>query len=201
MNLKYMTKAEAKQDKSYFIERADKIRETAKTDGFSIQFKLVGSSKRNMILRNENDEIAHYDYDYQLWIDKNKKAKTPKEIKEYFLDLFREQFPKPDWKVEDSTAAITIKNKVNKNDYDVAIIETNKETSKPNILKHYKENNEYTWEEIRDYENHREELKTIKGSQDWNELRDKYKNKKENNEASIESYLLFIEAVHDVAQK
>lgn len=201
MNLKYMTKAEAKPDKEYFIKRANKIRKTAKDD-FSIQFKLVGSSKRNMILRNENDENAHYDYDYQLWIDKNKKDKTPKEIKEYFLDLFREQFPKPDWKVEDSTSAITIKNKVDKNDYDVAIIE-NKKTSKPNLLKHYKENSDdtYTWEEIRDYENHREELKTIKGSQDWDGLREKYKSKKEDNKNNTESYLLFIEAVHDVAQQ
>ncbi len=201
MKLKYMTKVEAKPDKDYFIERANKIREEAKDD-FSIQFKLVGSSKRNMILRNKNDENAHYDYDYQLWIDKNKNDKSPKEIKEYFLDLFRDQFPEEEWKVEDSTSAITIKKKEGNYSYDVAIIKINKKTSKLNILKHYKENNEhkYTWEETADYKNHREELKEIKGSELWNELRERYKSKKEDNKDKTESYLLFIEAVHDVAQ-
>lgn len=205
MDLRYMTKAETKSDKEYFIERANEIREEAKDD-FSIQFKLVGSSKRNMVLRNKDNQNDHFDYDYQLWIDKNKNNKSCKEIKEYFLDLFRKHFPKPEWKVEDSTSAITIKNqdedKEEDYSYDVAIIETNKTTSKPNILKHYKENNEhtYTWEEIPDYKDHRENLKKIKGHESWSKLRDKYKDKKENNKDNTESYLLFIEAAHDVAQ-
>lgn len=214
MELKYLTKKEAKDDKDYFIERADNIRLEAKDD-FSICFSLVGSSKRNMILIREDIENDPYDYDYQLLLAKNKKDKSQKEIKDYFLDLFKDEFTKEDnWKVEDSTSAITIKKIEDcklKYSYDVVIIKTNAKTLKSNILKHYKkdENNsedKYCWEEIPDYKTHRENLKQISGTEDWSDLREIYKGKQEDNKdkpkiEKIKSYLLFIQSVNEFAQK
>jgi|GEM_PF-1960560 len=48
-------------------------------------------------LSKDKDTKIKYSYVRDLIrYDKRLKDKTPKEIKEYFLDLFREQFPKPD---------------------------------------------------------------------------------------------------------
>lgn len=202
MQLRYLSKKEAWSYKNQFIYRTNEIRLMAK-ERFSICFSLVGSSKRNMILVRDDGKPSSFDFDYQLLISKIKTEPwSLKEIKNYFIELFRNQFLNEDWKIEDSTSAITIKNRHNNYSFDVVIIEINCKTLRANVLKHYKTNNKhiYSWEELSDYKNHRKNLKLIKGINDWSELREIYKDKKgEGNQT--ESYLLFIQSVNEFVQK
>lgn len=200
MELEYLSKKDAKEYKTEFISKSDNIKKESKDD-FSICFSLVGSSKRNMILVREDISDPAFDFDYQLLIMKNKNDKSAEKTKKYFLKLFQQEFSSTEWSVQDSTSAITIKNKNENYSYDVAIMEQNLQTLKTSILKHYKENNDhtYTWEEVSEYKVHKENLKKVKGSNLWSELRDIYKEKKEN-DSETKSYLLFIESVNDLAQ-
>ncbi|MBE4704059.1 hypothetical protein [Spiroplasma platyhelix] len=200
MQLKYLVKKETKLYKKEFIDKANEIIKLARND-FSICFTLVGSSKRNMILIREDIPNPSFDFDYQLLITNNKDNKSAKEIKDYFMKLFQKKFETKNWKVQDSTSAITIKKKNNNYSYDVAIVQQNLKTLKADILKHYKTNNEhkYSWETIREYKTYRQNLKKIKGVDLWNELREIYKDKKTNNNET-KSYLLFIQSVNELVK-
>lgn len=205
MKLIYLSKEEAKPYKKIFMDVAKEVIKLAKKDGFSICFSLVGSSKRNMILVGDNKFNFPFDFDYQLLIMKDKNDKSVKETKDYFLNSFREKFLNEDWEIDwniqDSTSAITIKNKEENYSYDVVIMKPNPKTLKANILKHYKDNNNhtYSWEEIPEYKAHKEHLRQINGPELWSKLRDIYKDKKET-DTQTKSYLLFIESVNDLAQ-
>lgn len=195
--IKEESKKKCKDIKDYFIKL---FQEHFKEK----ELKVQKSTFEIIIKEIENYFINLFKKYFQEIKQKNEESTfeiISEEIEDYFIKLFQKYFPEKEWKVEDSTSVITIKNKKENYSYDVAIIKTIFKPLKANILKHYKKTNESKWEEIREYKDHQENLKIIIGPELWNELRNKYKDKKENNTNKTESYLLFIEAVHDVAQK
>ena len=53
-------------------------KELKKENGLTFEFRLVGSAKRNLIVRHHN---KGFDCDYQLYLQNNKHGLSEKEIK------------------------------------------------------------------------------------------------------------------------
>ena len=107
----YVSKNEVKPYRQIFDEMIAKMRKEVKENGITFTYLLVGSAKRNLVVRHHN---KGFDCDYQIFIQKNKNGMKPKEIKELFIGLFNKYKPSVFDYCEDSTSAITIEDVYNK---------------------------------------------------------------------------------------
>lgn len=202
----YVSKNEVKPYRKIFDEMIAKMRKEVKENGITFTYLLVGSAKRNLVVRHHN---KGFDCDYQVFIQKNKKGLNPKEIKKIFMDLFNKYSPSEFSNCEDSTSAITIKKKDTDNSkiefsYDVVILK--KSEGNTEIIRRKKDN--YTWNELGEgYENYPENAQQVKGSDAWQKLRDIYLEKKENQMNGFKGYIekksfqLFQESINETLQK
>ena len=107
MEIQFVTKSELAPYKELFMNVFHEVqKECRKQYGLTFNFNLVGSAKRNMVIRHHN---KGFDLDYQLFLQKNKQDLSEKEIKTLLIKLFRKYFPQEFNRREDSTSAITIK--------------------------------------------------------------------------------------------
>lgn len=177
----YVSKNDTKPYRRFFDNWIRKIRPLIRREGLTFSFKLVGSAKRNLVIKLPNEG---FDCDYQIFLYKNKENLKPRQIK----DIFRREFDavaKADGfkNCEDSTSALTIKLVDNAKSqlrfsYDVVILqERNGETE---ILRKRSENNknEYVFELLRDMTNNRRNYKKIQGIEEWRFLRKIYYEKR-----------------------
>ena len=86
----YVSKDEIKQYKDLFDNIIFKIRKDIKREGITFTHNLVGSGKRNLIVRHPTKGC---DLDYQILLQKNSKALSPKDIKDRFRILFNKYKP------------------------------------------------------------------------------------------------------------
>lgn len=193
-----MTKAETKEWKTNFREKICLIKDLMKEKGISFGWGLVGSSKRNLVIKHHN---KGFDLDYQLELLKNARDLKTKEIKDAFLDAFNKAWRETDFSpAEDSTSSITIK-KVNQSEskievgYDVVILK--RENDEMSILRHKKgENESYGFEKLEKSKLVPEGVKYIKENKLWDKLRDEYYKQKTEDKSGKKSYQLYIETVN-----
>lgn len=186
-------------------------------NGYSFYYRLVGSSKRNLVLVNNNGNRG-FDCDYQIIISKHpykdkitnkNKSQIYKRIKiTDFKDCFDKIINNYGYdKVEDSTGALTIKNIDHENykiinSFDVVLLLDNC----TNLIRTDKENKPHTYSKklVSNSNDFSDKFKVIKGAKLWSELRDEYKELKEKNydvESNYDrkkSYSLLIEATNNV---
>lgn len=182
MNMKkYVPKKEVKPYKEDFAKIMESIRPTIKQQGITFTYNLVGSAKRNLVIRRAN---KGFDCDYQIFIQKNKKNLKPKELKSMFISeinkVLKDSFPKYD-NCEDKTTAITIKQKNQENSsiefsFDIVIMKIEKDQTK--IIRKNDETNEYNFELLKDMKITQNLIKQIKHQQIWDEVREKYYDEK-----------------------
>ena len=174
---KYVPKKEVKPYKEDFAKIMESIRPTIKQQGITFTYNLVGSAKRNLVIRRAN---KGFDCDYQIFIQKNKKNLKPKELKSMFISeinkVLKDSFPKYD-NCEDKTTAITIKQKNQENSsiefsFDIVIMKIEKDQTK--IIRKNDETNEYNFELLKDMKITQNLIKQIKHQQIWDEVREKY---------------------------
>lgn len=123
-------------------------------DRYIFAERLVGSAKWNIILKNDK---GFWDIDYQLLLTVNSKEyrnnelKDAKKIKNDFFNCLNEYFKNnSDFRVENSTTAITLINLKDKYSYDFVIIKlfpNNEEIIRRNN-KRNSSINEYTWNKL-----------------------------------------------------
>ena len=119
-----MTKAEVKPHRQEFKNIIDSIRRDIRNEGITFTYTLIGSAKRNLVLRHHN---KGYDCDYKITIQKNINKVKEKELKQMFMDAFNKVIVPMGYNhCEDSTQAITMKKVVKKESkiekgYDVII--------------------------------------------------------------------------------
>lgn len=202
----YVSKKEVKPYRTIFDEMIAKMREEVKEKGITFTYLLVGSAKRNLVVRHHN---KGFDCDYQIFIQKNKKGMNPKEIKELFMRLFNKYKPSDFDNCEDSTSAITIKQKDEANSkikfsYDVVILK--KSEDKTEIIR--RKDCNYTWNMLEDgYENYPENAQQVKGNDAWQLLREIYLDKKEKQMNNVKGYVekesfhLFHESINETLQQ
>ena len=83
--MEFMTKAEVKPHRQEFKNIIDSIRRDIRNEGITFTYTLIGSAKRNLVLRHHN---KGYDCDYKITIQKNINKVKEKELKQMFMDAF-----------------------------------------------------------------------------------------------------------------
>ncbi len=199
-NREYVKKAEVKPWRAMFHEWMEIIRSEIKEKGITYEYHLVGSSRRNLVIRHHN---KGFDCDYQLMIMHNSKQKEGKDIKESFMHTLDKVVTNDGFKnCKDSTSSIEIEMVDSDNSkiiakYDIAILVV--KSDQMEILRHYKTKPEvWTFEILADMTKAHERYKKIVGNQMWRYLRDVYYDKKTaNKEENKKSFQILNEAVVD----
>lgn len=170
MEVQFVTRSELAPYKKLFVDVFHDVQRICRKEhGLTFNFNLVGSAKRNMVIRHHN---KGFDLDYQLFLQKNKQDLSEKEIKTLLIKLFRKYFPQEFNRREDSTSAITIK-KVFKDKieigYDIVILK-----STGNICEIIRrQGQDYFWNELPDTKKYIDNLNKIKGPL-WVKLKNVY---------------------------
>lgn len=176
MDEKYVNKNEVKPYKLFFYKLMKKVRPELKTHGIKYSYNLVGSAKRNLVVRHHN---KGFDCDYQIFITKNKNNLKERELKDLIIRIINKYLDNTDFsKCENKTTAITIKKK----DYDKSKIIFSYDIVIMKIVDGVtyviKENDEdkhtYHWAMLKDMSGFNENYKKITGSKMWNDLRNEY---------------------------
>lgn len=176
----YVSKNEVKPYRKIFDKMMADIRENVRKKGITFTYQLVGSAKRNLVVRHHN---KGFDCDYQIVIHKNKNNCTATEIKKLFGQLLNKVRPNVFSDVQDSTSAWTMRKTDTENSrlifsYDIVILRQDK--NGVHIIRQDKKNEKtgYFWNLLPDMNSADAGISAIKGAQKWNELRKVYLQKK-----------------------
>lgn len=198
----YVSRDNIRLIRSIFEGMIPRVREDMHDEGISFNCNLVGSAKRNLVIQHPTKGI---DCDYQIIIQKNKKNLTPQRIKELFRLSFNKHRPYGLSPCENSTSALTIKQKDETHSrvvfsFDIAIIKIRNGIYE--IIRRTSGNN-FTWNQLRDMAGFYERYNLISDSRMWNDLRTRYYEKKikqMNGDDSRKSFQLLNEAVNETLQ-
>lgn len=205
MDERYVPKEEVRPLRKQFHEWMQSIHDQLKDKGVSFTYMLVGSAKRNLVVRHHN---KGFDCDYQIKITRNSYDLEEKELKDLFRNSLNKVVNKNGYSdCEDSTSSLTIKKKGDKSNikhsYDVVILTQDKEGVK--ILRYHKPpvgDGSYVFELLPDMSSARENFQRINGKEMWDQLRDIYYIKKINEltdgRTGKKSFQLLNEAVNEV---
>ena len=204
MTMEYVSKKEVKPWRAMFHKWMKNIRTKLKEKGIIFTYRLVGSTKRNLVIRHHN---KGFDCDYQIFIQRNKNSLSPKEIKLLFKSVIDEVCVADGFEpCENSTSSLTIKmvdkaqSKVRVG-YDVVILQETDEGLK--ILRCQNKGTKkesFVLELLPDMTNMSAKLAKIKGKKQCDKLRERYYNKKTNYNGEKKSFQLLNEAINEVLQ-
>ena len=177
-----------------------------KNNGLTFSYRLVGSANRHLVIRHHN---KGFDCDHQLFVQKNKKNLSPKEIKDLLIKEFDARMPAKGFKLcRNKKKAIEIRKKDDKGNqltfkYDIVIM---KIENNCHYIIHRSENNVYVWNPESDYSTWAKDYRKIKGSEMWDDLRNRYYNKKIKKDSGTnyvdrKSFQILHEAVRETLQK
>lgn len=176
----YVSKNEVRPYRKIFDKMMADIRESVRKKGITFTYQLVGSAKRNLVVRHHN---KGFDCDYQIVIRKNKNNCTATDVKMLFGQLLNKVRPDDFSDVQDSTSAWTMRKTDSENSrlifsYDIVILRQDK--NGVYIIRQDKENKKtgYFWNPLPDMNSADAGISAIKGAQKWNELRKVYLQKK-----------------------
>ena len=176
--------------------------------------RLVGSAKWNTILK---DDKGFWDIDYQLLLTKNSKEyknnelKNPTKIKNDFFNCLNEVYKDDkNFKVENSTTAVTLINLKDKYSYDFVIIRLFPE-NKEIIRRDNDRNssvNKYTWNQLPKANDAYKKIAKLSPQEKQDLIENhvlprkvKEKSKQENDPTKKSSYEAFIEEVNNYVRR
>lgn len=204
MTMEYVSKKEVKPWRAMFHKWMKNIRTKLKEKGITFTYRLVGSAKRNLVIRHHN---KGFDCDYQIFIQRNNNNLSPKDIKLLFKSVMDEVCVADSFETcENSTSSLTIKmvdkaqSKVRVG-YDVVILQETDEGLK--ILRCQNKGTKkesFVFELLPDMTNMSAKLAKIKGKKQCDKLRERYYNKKTNYNGEKKSFQLLNEAINEVLQ-
>ena len=177
-NYEYVSKDEVRPYEELFEEVFREIqKELKKKNGLTFSFALVGSAKRNLVVRHHN---KGFDCDYQLYLQRNKQELSAEEIKKLLIRKFDEKMPNEFDYCEDSTSSITIKKKITKQSkiefsYDIVIMDLYEDAS---YILRKNRSGQYVWNQLPDFTSFEDDYRQIEGADMWEDLRQCYYDKK-----------------------
>ncbi len=210
-DFKYVPNEEWKPIRDELFKIIHKLQDEV-SDHFTFQYHFVGSSKRKMITRDQNSNTG-FDFDVNIEVndpDENYSAEEIRNILRKSLDKITNPFGYPifgyDY-TEDSTRVLTIKVKDSLNSYilhscDFCVIHECYDGRQQYI--HYnKSQRSYSWEyQPKGYYQLPDKIKWIKEHKLWQQVRDNYIYKKnENTNDNKKSRSIFAETIHQVCQQ
>lgn len=176
----YVPKKIVKKENMLFLNLINSIRKDLRDIGITYSCNLVGSAKRNLVIL---DHKNNFDCDYQIFIRKNKNEYTPKKIKYAFINLLNKNRGNMFGPCKNRTTSIKIE-KNEKNIYngitscDIVLIK--QDHNGLQIIKKADDNDKYDFNILKNMDSYMNDYKKIKGKM-WDELRNKYYDKKINN--------------------
>lgn len=177
-NYEYVSKDEVRPYKELFEEVFREIqKELKKKNGLTFSFALVGSAKRNLVVRHHN---KGFDCDYQLYLQRNKQELSAEKIKKLLIKKFDEKMPSEFDYCEDSTSSITIKKKITKQSkiefsYDIVIMDLYEDAS---YILRKNGSGQYVWNQLPDFTSFKDDYRQIEGADMWEDLRQCYYDKR-----------------------
>lgn len=206
--MEYVSKSEVKPYRDLFEkEIISIIRTECKQKGLTFVCQLVGSARRNLIVRHHN---KGFDCDYQILIKKNVAKLSGKDIKMLLLACFNKYMPDCFDYCEDSTSAITIKQKHGNKiqfSYDIVILLEN-DKGQIQILRRVRNGEQYNyiWNLLPNSNNLEDKIKLIESTNHYDELCELYYQKKVNkisgsNYQERKSFQLLNEAANEIIGK
>lgn len=177
-NYEYVSKNEVRPYEELFEEVFREIQKELKNkNGLTFSFALVGSAKRNLVVRHHN---KGFDCDYQLYLQRNKQELSAEEIKKLLIKKFDEKMPNEFDYCEDSTSSITIKKKITKQSkiefsYDIVIMDLYEDAS---YILRKNGSGQYVWNQLPDFTSFEDDYRQIEGADMWEDLRQCYYDKK-----------------------
>ena len=177
-NYEYVSKDDVRPYEELFEEVFREIqKELKKKNGLTFSFALVGSAKRNLVVRHHN---KGFDCDYQLYLQRNKQELSAEEIKKLLIKKFDEKMPNEFDYCEDSTSSITIKKKITKQSkiefsYDIVIMDLYEDAS---YILRKNGSGQYVWNQLPDFTSFEDDYRQIEGADMWENLRQCYYDKK-----------------------
>lgn len=226
----YVDKSEYKPLRDYVESVIKQVQVDLREKGIvTFQFYRIGSAgDRHLITREVNGNNG-FDLDYNLSIQRllNNKYNDEKKMKTLFMKLFNEFKPKHFECCEDSTSVFTVKRLDAKTgnilySFDFAIVyyymegipnqdfdedyddpdDEYYEKERQKYIKHDKHSDTYYWELRPIATNHCYIENAIKDNNLWNELRDLYLEKKNNNkDPNKKSRIIYYETLNEIWQK
>lgn len=177
-NYEYVSKDEVRPYEELFEEVFREIqKELKKKNGLTFSFALVGSAKRNLVVRHHN---KGFDCDYQLYLQRNKQELSAEKIKKLLIKKFDEKMPSEFDYCEDSTSSITIKKKITQQSkiefsYDIVIMDLYEDAS---YILRKNGSGQYVWNQLPDFTSFEDDYRQIEGADMWEDLRQCYYDKK-----------------------
>lgn len=202
----YVTRAEAKPVKNELIQIIHEVQDIVRPY-FTFQFKIVGSSSRNMITYDRKSNIG-FDFDFDLEINDDEENYSPAEIRHIIKNAIDQVSSRYGYKhCEDSTRVLTIK-KVNTftsqilHSCDFAIV-YNCADGRQQYIRFNKKINNYTWEyQGKGFKNLESKIAWLKSNGYWGELQDYYIDKKNrNNNPDKHSRSILAESINEMYQR
>ena len=205
-DFKYVTKKEYQPIKNELIELINLVQDEIR-EYFTFRYDFIGSASRNMITRDEDSNVG-YDFDVNLRVNDDEESYSAKEIKQILMNgfnrynhLFKYDF------CEDSKRVITIKVKDRRNSRvlhscDFAVV-YDCEDGRQQYIHFNKAQQSYEWQyQPKGFYRLSEKMEAIKDSGYWQEVRDLYIEKKNNNEdPNKKSRSIFAETVANIYNK
>ena len=197
----FVTKNQAAPYKGKLIELINKVQDEVR-DYFTFQFNFIGSSSRDMITFDSTTNIG-FDFDVNIEVNDDNEDYTPGDIRTILRRAFTKFLPFFGYnKCEDSTRVITIKaidffNSRIIHSCDFAIVYN--AGNRQQYIRYYKGTGTYIWEyQKQPYKELEKRADYLKKNSHWDEVRDKYLDKKNNNtNPNKHSRSLYAEAVNE----
>lgn len=202
-DFKYVTKKEYQPVKKELIELINLVQDEVR-EYFTFRYDFIGSASRNMITREKNSTVG-YDFDVNLRVNDDEENYSAKEIKQILINGFNRYNHLFDYDYcEDSKRVITIKVKDRKNSRilhscDFAVVYDCEDGRQQYI--HFNKNQQtYEWQyQPKGFYKLPEKMEAIKEAGYWQEVRDLYIEKKNNNnDPNKKSRSIFAETITQV---
>lgn len=198
----FVSRREAQPIKNEIIALIQKVQDCVR-EYFTLDYRFVGSSSRNMITREKNGNKG-FDFDVDLIPNVDDDEYTPAQIARILFNAIQQCMKKYDYaKIEDSTSVITIKvidsdNSKIKHSSDFAIIRTR--NGRKQYIRFHKIFGLYSWEDRGGaYADMEDKFQWIQDQGLKQELRECYLiNKNVNRISTKKSRSIFAETVNNI---
>ncbi len=209
-NFQYVTTKQLSSTKKELIQIIHSVQDDVR-QYFTFQFYFVGSVKRNMVTYDVETNIG-YDFDVNIQVNDDDYKYSAKEIKtKIMLALNKVVYRYGYDNAEDSTRVITIKFKDRENSRilhscDFAIVNDyidDNGNERQEYIHFNKKQNEYYWQkQPQGFYLLDEKAEWIKDNGYWQEVRDLYLDKKNNNtDPHKHSRSIYAETIHEICQQ
>lgn len=211
-DFRYISKHNPEVEKAYndICEMLKEVQDLLRKK-FTFRFDVVGSYKRNMITRDFKSNVG-YDFDFDIEVNDENNKYSPKKLKDMLRNAIGRVCTKYGYDYpEDSTRVLTIKKKNTKksciiHSCDFAIVNSyidKKGYEYQQYIHFNKKSGEYQWyQQTQGYYMLPDKIDWIKDNGLWNDVRDLYIEKKnENDDPDLHSRTIFAITVHEICQR